>query len=164
MATTMVPTKLYAKGATTGTRSLNLLSLHTRERKQGNFWVAGDYQLDVLSGFNQVLRDHRQNITAPMDKRLFDLLFQLQTTIDNTSEVHIISGYRSPKTNAMLASKSSKVAKKSYHMRGMAMDIAIPDVKLSVLREAAISLNLGGVGYYPRSGFIHVDTGHVRNW
>ncbi|BCV66813.1 hypothetical protein TUM17387_21720 [Shewanella carassii] len=99
-----------------------------------------------------------------MDKRLFDLLFNLQQTLSVSEEIHVISGYRSPKTNAMLAGKSNGVAKKSYHMRGMAMDIAIPGVKLETLREAALSLKLGGVGYYPASGFVHVDCGPVRSW
>ncbi len=99
-----------------------------------------------------------------MDIRLYDLLFKLKETLNVEDDFNVISGYRSPMTNAMLASKSRGVAKKSYHMKGMAMDIAIPDVKLSDLREAAVELKLGGVGYYPRSGFIHVDTGPVRTW
>ncbi|CAM3956880.1 hypothetical protein SHAQ108633_04775 [Shewanella aquimarina] len=99
-----------------------------------------------------------------MDKRLFDLLFSLKQTLQVDEDFHVISGYRSPKTNQMLASRSSGVAKKSYHMKGMAMDIALPDVNLKDLRDAAISLKLGGVGYYPSSGFVHVDTGPVRTW
>jgi len=164
VATSAIPTGLYAKEFTSGTRSLSLFNRHTSEREQGDFWINGNYQSDTLLSFNQVLRDHRRDISAPMDKRLFDLLYQLQKTIDNKSEIHVISGYRSPATNALLASKSHKVAKKSYHMRGMAMDIAIPDVKLSLLKDAARSLKLGGVGYYPKSGFIHIDTGPVRSW
>ena len=98
------------------------------------------------------------------DKRLFDLLYTLKTTLNTDNEIHVISGYRSPKTNAMLAGKSGGVAKKSYHMQGMAMDIAIPGVKLKTIRDAALSLKLGGVGYYPKSGFVHVDCGPVRHW
>ena len=164
VATSVVPVSLHAKEFNMGTRSLSLFNRHTSEREHGEFWINGDYQNDTLLSFNQILRDHRRNVAAPMDKRLFDLLFQLQKTIDNKSEIHIISGYRSPLTNAMLASKSHQVAKKSYHMRGMAMDIAIPDVNLALLKDAARSLKLGGVGYYPKSGFIHVDTGPVRSW
>ncbi|SQH76914.1 conserved hypothetical protein [Shewanella benthica] len=160
----MVPSKVYASRSTKGVRSLALHNLHTGERGQGSYWVDGNYQSEILSDFSHILRDHRRNESAPMDKRLYDLLFKLQESLNIEQEFNVISGYRSPKTNAMLAAKSGAVAKKSYHMKGMAMDIALEDVKLSDLRDAAIELKLGGVGYYPRSGFIHVDTGPVRTW
>ncbi|MCJ8303843.1 DUF882 domain-containing protein [Shewanella sp.] len=160
----MVPSKAYASRSTKGIRSLGLHNLHTGERGQGSYWVDGNYQSEILSDFSHILRDHRRNESAPMDKRLYDLLFKLKESLNIEQEFNVISGYRSPKTNAMLAAKSSAVAKKSYHMKGMAMDIALEDVRLSDLRDAAIELKLGGVGYYPRSGFIHVDTGPVRTW
>lgn len=160
----VVPPKVYASRSTKGIRSLGFHNLHTGERGQGSYWVDGDYQKEILTDFSHILRDHRRNESAPMDKRLYDLLFKLKESLNVEQDFNVISGYRSPKTNEMLASKSSGVAKKSYHMKGMAMDIAIPDVKLSHLRDAAIELKLGGVGYYARSGFIHVDTGPVRNW
>lgn len=160
----MVPAKVYASRSTTGVRSLGFYNRHTGERGQGSYWVDGDYQNNTLSDFDHILRDHRQNEAAPMDKRLFDLLFSLKQTLNVDKEYHVISGYRSPKTNQMLANRSNGVAKKSYHMKGMAMDIAIPDVSLKDLRDAAISLKLGGVGYYPNSGFVHVDTGLIRSW
>lgn len=158
------PIKAKASLATQGNRNLEFYNIHTRERAQGHYWVDGLYQEETLNDFSHLLRDHRQNLAAPMDNRLYELLYQLNKTLNISEEFHVISGYRSPKTNEMLASKSHAVATKSYHMRGMAIDIAIPDVKLSHLREAAISLKLGGVGYYPKSGFIHVDTGPVRVW
>nr|WP_275661472.1 DUF882 domain-containing protein [Shewanella sp. Isolate7] len=160
----MVPSKARASHSTQGVRALGFYNRHTGERGQGSYWVDGDYQTNTLNDFNHLLRDHRQNETAPMDKRLFDLLFSLKQTLQVDEDFHVISGYRSPKTNQMLASRSSGVAKKSYHMKGMAMDIALPDVNLKDLRDAAISLKLGGVGYYPSSGFVHVDTGPVRTW
>ncbi|KIO35452.1 DUF882 domain-containing protein [Shewanella sp. cp20] len=160
----MVPSKARASRSTQGVRALGFYNRHTGERGQGSYWVDGDYQTNTLNDFNHLLRDHRQNETAPMDKRLFDLLFSLKQTLQVDEDFHVISGYRSPKTNQMLASRSSGVAKKSYHMKGMAMDIALPDVNLKDLRDAAISLKLGGVGYYPSSGFVHVDTGPVRTW
>lgn len=160
----MVPSKVYASRSTKGVRTLGFHNIHTGERGQGSYWIDGSYQSQILTDFSHVLRDHRRNESAPMDKRLYDFLFKLKDSLNIEQEFNVISGYRSPKTNAMLASKSNGVAKKSYHMKGMAMDIAIPDVKLSDLREAAIELKLGGVGYYPRSGFIHVDTGPVRTW
>ncbi|WP_026032061.1 DUF882 domain-containing protein [Moritella marina] len=158
------PIKVQASQTILGERNLEFYNIHTRERAQGYYWVDGIYQEDTLNNFSHLLRDHRENLAAPMDKRLYELLYQLNKTLNISEEFHVISGYRSPKTNQMLASKSHAVATKSYHMRGMAIDIAIPDVKLSHLREAAISLKLGGVGYYPKSGFIHVDTGRVRIW
>ena len=160
----MVPSKARASRSTQGVRTLGFYNRHTGERGQGSYWIDGDYQTNTLNDFNHLLRDHRQNETAPMDKRLFDLLFSLKQTLQVDEDFHVISGYRSPKTNQMLASRSSGVAKKSYHMKGMAMDIALPDVNLKDLRDAAISLKLGGVGYYPSSGFVHVDTGPIRTW
>lgn len=160
----LMPNKALASRSTKGIRELSLYNRHTGERNDGSYWVNGHYQREVLADFNQLLRDHRQNIAAPMDKRLFDMLYTLKTTLNTNNEIHVISGYRSPKTNSMLAKKSGGVAKKSYHMSGMAMDIAIPGVDLKHLRDAAISLKLGGVGYYPRSGFVHVDCGPVRHW
>lgn len=160
----MLPNTALASRSTLGVRELRFYNRHTGERGKGEFWVDGEYQADTLSQFDKVLRDHRQNVTAPMDKRLFEYLYSLQDVLGNKDEIHVISGYRSPKTNKMLASKSRGVAKKSYHMKGMAMDIAIPGVDLKTLRDAAISLQKGGVGFYPRSGFIHIDSGPVRRW
>ena len=164
VATGVIPGHAFASVQSEGKRSLALYNRHTDERFKADFWINGDYQHEALGSFDQLLRDHRQDITAPMDRNLFELLYKLQQKLDNSSEIHIISGYRSPKTNALLSAKTKGVAKKSYHMRGMAMDIAIPGVDLLDLRNAAKSLKLGGVGYYPKSGFIHIDTGRVRSW
>ena len=161
---TMLPNTAQASRSTIGAKELRFYNRHTGERGQGSFWVDGQYQPNTLAEFNQVLRDHRQNIAAPIDKRLFEYLYKLQGALDNHAEIHVISAYRSPKTNQMLAAKSHGVAKKSYHMKGMAMDIAIPGVGTKDLRDAAMSLKLGGVGFYPRSGFVHVDCGPVRRW
>ncbi|ARD22941.1 MULTISPECIES: DUF882 domain-containing protein [Shewanella] len=160
----MFSNPVQASRSTQGVRELSFYNRHTGERQKGQFWAEGEYDQDTLSLFSEVLRDHRQNQSAPMDKRLYEFVYQLQQALGNTDEVHVISGYRSPKTNNMLAAKSNGVAKKSYHMKGMAMDLAIPGVELKSLRDAAKSLKLGGVGYYPRSGFIHVDCGPVRSW
>ncbi|MCL2914836.1 DUF882 domain-containing protein [Shewanella corallii] len=160
----VIPGQAYASRSTKGSRFLDMVNLHTGDRFEGDFWHDGSYQQAALDGFNYVLRDHRQNIVAPMDLRVFDILFNLQQKLGKTGEIEIISGYRSPHTNAMLASKSGGVAKKSYHMKGMAVDLRMPGVKLADLRDAAKSLKAGGVGFYPRSDFIHVDCGPVRYW
>jgi uncharacterized protein YcbK (DUF882 family) len=160
----LLPNKAQASRSTKGVRELSFYNRHTGERGQGDFWVDGHYQKDALKTFEYVLRDHRQNVSAPMDKRLYEYLFKLQHEVDFKDEIHVISGYRSPITNQMLAAKSQGVAKKSYHMKGMAMDIDMPGVNLADLHDAAKSLKLGGVGFYPSSGFIHVDCGPVRCW
>lgn len=98
-----------------------------------------------------------------MDKLLFDQLCQIQLLLGTQAEVHIVSGYRSPATNKQLRSKSKGVAKKSYHMSGQAIDFRLDGVSLKKIREAAISLQAGGVGYYPKSQFIHIDTGLYAN-
>ena len=164
MLTGMVPAQAYASRSTRGVRELSFYNRHTGERQHAPYWIDGQHQTEALNGFDHILRDHRQDLAAPMDKGLFDLLYRLQTQLSYRNEIHIISGYRSPKTNAMLAARSNRVARKSYHMKGMAVDIALPGVPLAQVRDAALSLKSGGVGYYPKSGFVHLDTGRVRHW
>nr|WP_250885876.1 DUF882 domain-containing protein [Shewanella jiangmenensis] len=160
----MISSPAFASRSTQGSRMLTMLNLHTREVEKGAYWVDGTYQKPILTGFDRLLRDHRANVAAPMDKRLYDLLYYLQENLKTRETIHIISGYRSPQTNNMLAKKSGGVAKKSLHMEGKAIDIAIPGIKLDKVRDAAKELQLGGVGYYPKSGFVHVDVGRVRSW
>ncbi|EEX41507.1 lipoprotein putative [Vibrio furnissii CIP 102972] len=99
-----------------------------------------------------------------MDKKLFDQISRIQAVLGTEAEVQIISGYRSPATNEMLRGKSSGVAKKSFHMLGQAIDFRLDGVSLKQIHEAALSLKAGGVGYYPKSQFVHIDTGPVRQW
>jgi len=100
----------------------------------------------------------------PIDPQLVDLLYDLKLKMRSKVPFEVISGYRSPATNAQLASESRGVARKSFHLRGMAIDIRLPDRDLRQLRKAALSLRRGGVGYYPRPDFVHVDVGPVRTW
>ncbi|QSX35179.1 DUF882 domain-containing protein [Shewanella avicenniae] len=160
----LVPAEAFASRSTQGSRSLSFYNIHTGEHEQGVYWEKGVYLGETLDSFNSVMRDHRQNIAAPMDKRVFDIIYQLQQKLGTSDEVHIISGYRSPKSNALLAASSNGVAKKSFHMKGMAVDLCIPGIALKDVRKAALELKLGGVGYYPKSGFVHVDCGPVRRW
>jgi uncharacterized protein YcbK (DUF882 family) len=111
-----------------------------------------------------VLRDFRTDESHPIDRRLLDLLHNLSQRVGTRAPFQVISGYRSPATNAMLRAESSGVASRSLHMQGMAIDIALQDVALADLRQAALDLQSGGVGYYPTSGFVHVDVGRVRRW
>ncbi len=146
-------------------RRLSFHNLHTGERVSAVYWSQGIYVEDGLAEINHVLRDFRNDQVTQMDPQLMDLLHQLRTTVGVTNKpFEIISGYRSPATNAMLRAKSSGVAKRSLHMEGKATDIRIAGLDLGHLRKAALSLKAGGVGYYPKSGFVHVDTGAVRSW
>lgn len=145
-------------------RKLRLYNLHTGEKLAATFWAEGEYQADELALINKIMRDHRTGTIENIDTRLLDQLYRLQHEVESRGTFHIISGYRSPKTNAKLHSATSGVAKRSLHMQGRAVDIRLPGVELKHLRKAALSLRAGGVGYYPKSNFIHVDTGRPRFW
>jgi uncharacterized protein YcbK (DUF882 family) len=148
-------------------RRLSFFNTHTGERLQTAYCCGGVYQPDALTQINYILRDFRANAIKPIDPKLLDLLHELGGTLETDSPFYIISGYRSPQTNALLRERGGAqtgVASHSLHMDGKAIDIRIPGVKLDHLRAAARSLKLGGVGYYPASNFVHVDTGRVRFW
>jgi uncharacterized protein YcbK (DUF882 family) len=162
-ATLMLPPGL-AKAASHTERSLSFYHTHTGEKIKTCYWAEGDYVEEGVREINQILRDHRTGEVYDMDQGLLDLLYLLQARVENTQSFQIISGYRSPKTNAMLSSKSKGVAKRSYHMQGKAIDIRLNGCDLKQLHKAALSLKAGGVGYYPSSDFIHVDVGRVRRW
>ena len=145
-------------------RKLSLLNLHTGEHLNATYWAEGQYQTSELEAINHILRDHRTGDVYRMDNDLLNLLNVIHQKMDSKQAFQVISGYRSPKTNAALNKKSSGVAKKSLHMQGKAIDIRLPGHQLSDLRKAAINCQTGGVGYYPKSDFIHIDTGHIRRW
>lgn len=164
VAGTVITPSAFASIAAQPERQLAFRHLHTGEKIKLTYWAEGDYLADSLQEINHLLRDHRTGDVTQIDRQLMDLLYNLQTSLDQQGEFQIISGYRSPKTNNMLRSKSSGVAKKSLHMQGKAIDIRFSGTQLKYLRKAAIALKSGGVGYYPKSNFIHVDTGRVRHW
>ncbi|BBO83546.1 DUF882 domain-containing protein [Desulfosarcina ovata] len=145
-------------------RSLSFFNTHTDEQLSVCYFNSGAYCPEALNRINHLLRDHRTGEIHPIDPRLMDLLFGVNQRLGCSSSFHIISGYRSPKTNTMLRKKSFGVAKRSYHMQGRAIDIRLPDCDTHRLRQACIDLKAGGVGYYPRSDFVHVDTGAFRTW
>jgi uncharacterized protein YcbK (DUF882 family) len=148
-----------------GTRALSLVSTHTNEKISATYWRDGVYDKGALKDINYVMRDFRTGDVAPIDRHLLDLLVELHHRTGSRKAFQIISGYRSPKTNAMLASASGGgVAKRSLHMEAKAVDIRLGDVALSDLRQTALGMKAGGVGYYKKSDFVHVDTGRVRQW
>ena len=147
-----------------GPRSLQFESLHTGERLTATYWAAGAYMPEELQRINHVLRDHRTGDIKPIDPGLLDLLVMLRERLDARAPFQIISAYRSPATNAMLAAHSSGVARQSLHTQGLAIDLRVPERTLTSVRDAALSLRGGGVGFYPRSDFVHVDVGRVRAW
>ncbi len=153
-----------ARASTLETRALSFQSLHTGEALSIEYWQNGAYAPDALAAINHILRDHRTGEAHAIDPRLLDLLHDLANQVEATAPFQVISGYRSPQTNATLAGASSSVARRSLHMQGMAIDIALERVSTDALRQAALSLGRGGVGYYPDPGFVHVDMGRVRSW
>jgi len=146
-----------------GPRSINLKNLHTDETLQAVYWENGQYVPDALQAVNHVLRDFRTGDVHVIDPRLLDLITDLHARLGSSSAFQVISGYRSPQTNAMLRELSAEVAQHSLHMDGMAIDIVLEDVDTDRLHLAALGMARGGVGYYP-GRFVHVDVGPVRHW
>ena len=154
-----------ARAAQSGERRLSLYNLHTGERLSTTYWAEGAYLEDELTAIARLLRDHRSGETHPIDSKLLDRLYVLQQQLDSSGSYEVISGYRSPGTNAKLQKASNGgVAKRSLHMQGRAIDIRLPGIELKRLRTAALEQKAGGVGYYERSNFIHLDTGRNRFW
>ena len=145
-------------------RSLALDNLHTGEKIKVDYWVDGRYVRGALHRVNFNLRDFRTGAVHPIDPQLLDLLHALQRMLGTRAAFQVISGYRSPETNAMLREESSGVAANSLHVQGMAIDVRLPGRSLRSLHAAAVRLERGGVGYYPRSDFVHLDVGRVRYW
>ena len=163
-ATALLTAPAFAALSPGDERILSMHNLHTGEKLTRTYWADGSYLAEPLAEFDHLLRDHRCGESCRMDPQLLDLLHSLQVKVGNGGQFEIISGYRSPQTNARLRGKSGGVARKSLHMQGKAMDIRLPGQNLAGLRQAALSLKAGGVGYYPKSDFLHVDTGRVRFW
>lgn len=146
-------------------RSLAFSHTHTGERVALVYAVNDLYVPEAMTVLNHFLRDHYSGEVGQIDPQLFDLLHHLQQELGCNDPFHVISGYRCPATNQTLkATRGGGVATRSLHMDGKAIDIRLPGVPLADVREAALRLKLGGVGYYPRDQFVHVDTGRVRHW
>jgi len=150
--------------ATRTSRQLSFYHTHTGDTLDVVYREGNDYLPDALVNIDYFLRDFRTGESHPIDPLLLDQLHDIRTALATTSRFEIISGYRSPKTNAMLRSRSGSVAKRSLHMQGRALDIRLTEVLTKNLQSAALELQSGGVGYYPTSNFVHIDTGRIRRW
>ena len=147
-----------------GERCLTLYHPKTKERFEGAYWINGNYTESALSEINFIMRDLRTDEIKPIDTRLLDLLFRIHGDLGSIEPFHIMSGYRSPDTNELLRKKGWAVSKQSLHEKGKAVDIRLPKTKTSLLRRAVYQLKSGGVGYYPKLKFVHVDIGSIRYW
>jgi len=155
-----------ARADEAGARLLAFDNIHTGEKLNVEYWAEGEYLPDALAQVNHILRDFRSGDVHPIAPQLLDLLSLLRARLETAQPVTVISGYRSPTTNAMLRGEreNSGVASKSLHMQGMAIDIRIAGRSLAEVHTASLAQRGGGVGYYPQSDFVHVDVGRVRTW
>jgi len=159
-----MPALARAATAAPGERTLRLYNTHTGESIKSVFWAEGAFVPESLSEINKLLRDHRNNTIAPIDPALLVLLEKVSAQFGGGQMLHVISGYRSPESNKKLAAASGGVAKHSMHLEGKAIDIRMPGRDLASLHKAAMNAKGGGVGYYPDSQFVHMDTGRPRYW
>ena len=143
---------------------LSLYNPSTKESFNGVFWRNGTYEAGALKNINYLMRDFRADAITPIDKDLLDLIFKISIELRPQKPFHVISGYRTPKTNAILFKRNKIAARNSYHMKGKAVDIRLPGIKTSVLRRTAYNLKKGGIGYYPQRRFVHIDVGPIRYW
>ena len=145
-------------------RNLSFYNLHTDEYLDVCYCRNGRYDPAALKKINYILRDHRSGDVKPIDVQLLDLLHTISLKTRSQSPFHVISGYRSPTTNSKLRKKSKGIASRSLHMYGKAIDIRLPGYSTWRLRDVAMAVKGGGVGFYPKADFVHVDVGRVRFW
>lgn len=155
----------FAPKSASEARRLSFNHLHTRERTALVYAWGDDFVPNALAQLNHFLRDHYTGEVGQMDPELYNLLHRVRLELGSVEPFHVISGYRSPATNETLrTTRGGGVARRSLHMDGKAIDVRLPGVALKDLRDAAIGLKAGGVGFYQREDFVHIDTGRVRNW
>ncbi|MEM8743005.1 MAG: DUF882 domain-containing protein [Pseudomonadota bacterium] len=148
------------------TRSLTFYNIHTKETVTITYKRDGEFVPEGMKEINHIMRDWRRNESTKMDPELIDMIWEIYREVGSEKPIHLISGYRSRKTNERLRRRRGGQARKSQHILGKAADIHFPDVDVKRLRNSALVREIGGVGYYPKSGipFVHVDTGRVRHW
>jgi uncharacterized protein YcbK (DUF882 family) len=156
---------LAAQGADSQQYHLRFFHTHTGERLDVVYRIGDRYVPEALDLLDHFLRDHRTGDVHHYDPRLFDVLNDLTASVGRAGgEINVICGYRTPWSNQFLRTHTAGVALHSLHMEAEAIDIRLPGLKTSALRDAALALHRGGVGYYQQSDFIHVDVGRVRRW
>jgi uncharacterized protein YcbK (DUF882 family) len=153
-----------AKAANFSSWRVSFRQSHTGESFSGVYRVGNRYLPEAFDRLNYVLRDFRTDEVFPMDPRVLDIMCLLQQKVGGGRPLEVLSGYRSPQTNNTLRHVSTGVARNSFHMYGQALDIRVKGYSTSKLRSMAKGLKAGGVGYYPKSDFVHVDTGQIRSW
>ena len=145
-------------------KRLSFYHTHTGKKLDVTFARGGEFIDSALKEVNDFLSDFRTGDATEIDPELLNLIYDIRESLGSKGRFEVISAYRSPKTNDMLRSRSSGVAKNSQHLKGKAIDIRLDDVELPKLRDAALAQNRGGVGYYAKSNFVHIDTGRLRRW
>jgi uncharacterized protein YcbK (DUF882 family) len=160
----VVPPAVLPPATAPNERILRLYNTHTGESVRSVFWAEGQFIPDALQDINRLLRDHRNNKVAEIDPQLLLLLDKVSAKFGDHPTLHVISGYRSPESNAKLHENTNGVAKHSLHMEGKAIDVRIPGQDLAKLHKLIMAEQAGGVGYYPDSQFVHMDVGRVRYW
>jgi len=145
-------------------RNLSFYHTHTQKTLEVTYAVGGEYVESALDEINDFLGDFRTGDAVVIDPVLLDIIYDVRASLGSTDTYEVISAYRSPKTNQLLRDASSGVAKKSQHLLGKAIDVRLRNVASSDLRDAALGMRRGGVGYYEKSNFVHIDTGRVRRW
>ena len=157
--------RAFSPASAAEARRLSFNHLHTNERTALVYAVGGDFVQPALTQLNHFLRDHYTGDVGVMDPELYNVLHAVRRELGSSEPFHVISGFRSSATNENLrTTRGGGVAKRSLHMDGKAIDVRLPGVALTDLRDAAIALKSGGVGYYERDNFVHIDTGRVRSW
>ena len=160
MGSMIKPAKVRAADA----RQLSFYHTHTRRSISVVYYQNGEYVDSALDEINRFLKDFRTGDVTDINPGLLDLLHDVRNELGSEQVYEVISAYRSPRTNEMLRTTTSGVAKKSHHVKGNAIDVRLRGVRTSALRETALSMRRGGVGYYPKSDFVHMDMGPVRQW
>jgi len=160
LATTTQPGNARALDA----RQLSFYHTHTEEQLDIVYFENGEYVDSALEEINHFLRDFRTGDVTVMDPGLLDLIYDIRETIESDGTYEVISAYRSPKTNEMLRTRGGGVARNSQHLLGTAIDVRLEDIPIEVLRDTALAMRRGGVGFYRKADFVHIDTGRVRRW
>ncbi len=156
----MPPAEVQAYDA----RQLSFYHTHTQLSLDVVYYENGEYVDSALARINRFLKDFRTGDVAEMDPKLLDILYDLRSELGSEATYEVISAYRSPKTNEMLRANGAGVARNSQHLLGNAIDVRLRGTKTKQLRDTALEMQRGGVGYYEKSDFVHLDTGRVRRW